>query len=920
MSDHERSDGGGHDTAEPTGTSGPTALDKPPRIPAPKLERGTLIGRYVVVDVLGEGGMGVVYAAYDPELDRKVAIKLLQGGSRSHGDQGWLQREAQALGRLAHPNVIAVHDVGTLDDRVWVAMELVDGTTLRLWRQLARSWREVQAVMLAAGAGLSAAHHAGLIHRDFKPENVLVGADGRVRVMDFGLARNVDFEEPAARTSDLEIAARSPLAESLTIAGSVLGTPAYMAPEIFEASPASPRSDQFAFGVTLYEMLYQQRPYAKRAFATLPRPEHLEPRPAPKSDVPARIHRVAMRAIALDPEQRFASMDELLAELAIDPLARRRQLVLGGVGASFIGAVVVATIKLSSPAVDRTQLCKGVERHLVGVWDPAVRSKVKAAFAATDRPFKDNAFTAITTSLDRYTTQWTAAVTESCEATQLRGEQAEEVQALRQDCFDERLAVLGSFTKQLASADDALVDKASNGALALEREESVARCADVVALKLPNQPTEDIRAQVRVAKDKLAEAHGAVLTGNYGRGINAATEAGKLAKAIPFEPVYAEAELVRGSAIMQLGNLPDALVAMEAAAWSGLAGKRDDVTANAAIYMAFMLANNVDKRAEAQLWSALSKAAIERVGSPPVLELLHLQTEGVLRANRGDLIGAAQSHRKAFERALTYYGKDNPQLAQSHLLLGATLAAIGDFVGALPHYEAAVRMASAWLGADHPDTALMHSGLANCYHHTGQAAKARAEFRIALEIRERVFGPNSPILIPTLNNTAELFADEGELEQALVLATRAKQLVERALGKSNPYFPTVLATYGEILFAMKRYSEARTAFDDALAVAERTKAPVLGVVLADRAKLARAETQWKESAGYDERAIAALEASTGKTAVDLWKPLTGLALAKLHDGKPAEARPLLERALAVAKGKVPESSLKELTDAIARTR
>ena len=948
MSDRERS-----------GTDAETVVDKPgdeitgatrregsqrsrPRDePEARLSRGTLVGRYVIVDVIGEGGMGVVYAAYDHELDRKVAIKLLQGaettgsaGKSGAGGQLWLQREAQALGRLSHPNVVAVHDVGTLPgDRVWVAMELVDGVTLRGWLKHPRSWRDVRAVMLEAGAGLAAAHRAGLIHRDFKPENVLVGNDGRARVMDFGLARQTDqrAEDPkAARTSDLSIETRSPLSESLTIAGSVVGTPAYMAPEIFGghdaagAGAASPRSDQFAFGVTLYELLFLQRPYDKRAFAAdAPRPKDLAPKEPPKNTVPARIQRIAMRAIAIDPAARFATMDDLLAELAIDPMARRRKVMAGVAAVGVVGAAVVATMKLTgggAPAEDRSLLCKGADRHLAGIWDGDVKAAVERAFDATDKPFKHTAFTAIATTLDRYATEWTAAVTDSCEATQLRGEQTAEVQSLRQDCFDERLAVLRSFTGLLAKADDLLVEKASNGALALEREEAVSRCADIAALKAPNQPTEAIRPRVLEAKSKLADAHAGVLAGNYGRAINMSTEAGKLAKAIPFDPTYAEAELVRGMSIMQLGNQPDAIAALTTAAFAGLRGKRDEITVNAGLYLTFMLANQTDKRAEAKLWLDLSKAALVRIGSPPNLELLQLQTEGVLRATGGDLIGAAEAHTKALDKAKELYGKDNPQLAQSHQMLGATLGGSGNYAAARPHYEAALAMAIRWLGADHPDVALMHSGLASCYHYTGEPEKARAEFKLALDIRERVFGPNSPVLIPTLNNFAELLRDENDLEQALANAKRAKSLVDRMLGKNHPYYPTVTATTGQILVMLGRHDEARTMLDDAVAVGEKAKSPYFGTVLSERAKLARVENRWPEAEAMYAKAITALETAAGKQAVDLWKPLTGLALAKLHANKPAEARPLLERALAVAKGNVPESTLAETREALARTQ
>ncbi len=252
-----------------------------PRDPsAEALERGAAVGRYVILDRIGAGGMGVVYAAYDPELDRRVALKLLRTDRFAAPGHLRLLREAKALARLTHPNVVAVHDAGTFGDQVFVAMELVEGETLRQWLEAgARSWREVLDRLLAAGRGLAAAHAAGLVHRDFKPENVLLGRDGRVRVVDFGLAKALAdaAEEPAAPDSGGELA--SPLTEW----GAVLGTPAYMAPEQIRGIAADARSDQFSFCVALYEALYGERPFGKGPRETPSRGARLRGPPAPRS-------------------------------------------------------------------------------------------------------------------------------------------------------------------------------------------------------------------------------------------------------------------------------------------------------------------------------------------------------------------------------------------------------------------------------------------------------------------------------------------------------------------------------------------------------------------------------------------------------------------------------------------------------------
>jgi serine/threonine protein kinase len=322
-----------------------------------ELPLGARFGRYIVLDWLGAGGMGVVYAAYDPELTRKVALKVLTSdGSRSPAElpiRALLMREAQAMAQLAHPNVVAVHDVGSVDGRVFIAMEFVEGVTLTNWLAAERrAPGEIITTFLAAGDGLAAAHAAGVIHRDFKPDNVLIGNDGRVRVTDFGLARLAPGE-PSGGTQG----GRGKPAQAVSTARSgVVGTPAYMAPEQYLGRSADARADQFSFAVALHEALYGKRPFAPVELAIRAEtPGRLVA--GPRSGVSSALRRALSRALSLDPAQRHASMAELLAVLA--PRQRRgRALALAAILA--IAAAVTSAgayaSHLRAAAEQRTEL------------------------------------------------------------------------------------------------------------------------------------------------------------------------------------------------------------------------------------------------------------------------------------------------------------------------------------------------------------------------------------------------------------------------------------------------------------------------------------------------------------------------------------------------------------------------------------
>ncbi|MGI5862298.1 MAG: serine/threonine-protein kinase, partial [Myxococcales bacterium] len=404
-------------SSNPVGLDGsPADLDKTLRS-APgrstRLARGTLVGRYLLLDQIGEGGMATIYSAYDAELDRKVAIKLMKldpGGGSLESARARLLREAQAAARLSHPNVVSVYDAGAFGDELFMAMELVVGETLRSWlARPGRSLKEILAVFLAAGEGLAAAHAAGLVHRDFKPENVLIGSDGRARVSDFGLARIESRQGPLVPDA---AASLQPL--EATAVGAVLGTPAYMAPEQFEGRATDPRTDQFAFCVALWEALFGARPFAGDDFWSIRQNVLAGKICAPKREasVPAWLRRVLERGLSSRIEDRFPSFDELLAALRRD----RRRRILRTVRRVAMVGLAFAAIGLAVFGYHRESTrCEREAVALVEpIWTPASRRAIERSLGTDGKQLGPMAARALETYFD----EWRASWKQACEARQ----------------------------------------------------------------------------------------------------------------------------------------------------------------------------------------------------------------------------------------------------------------------------------------------------------------------------------------------------------------------------------------------------------------------------------------------------------------------------------------------------------------------
>jgi eukaryotic-like serine/threonine-protein kinase len=467
------------------------------------------IGRFQLLERVGRGGMGTVYSAYDPDLDRRVALKLVStadGASRAR-----LLAEARALARLSHPHVVPVHDVELVDDWVCIVMEFVRGQTLRAYcADAGRPERDIVRVYRQAAEGLQAAHRAGLLHGDFKPDNAIVGADGRVRVVDFGLARPVSEVVPTS-------------AEQVEVSPRPGGTPGYMAPELQAATGAVAAAvDQYSFCASLKEALGGQ---------------------APRWLLPA-----LERGLATEPADRFPSMAELLRELARDPSAiRTRRRVTAALAIGTAALAVGAFVTGRRLPGDEGGLCEQSAEKIAGVWNHATAARVRAAldgggaYGAVLRP-------RLLARIDHYAEQWRRSRRSAC-AAHRRGEQSSALFDRRMACLDNGHQALGALIDLLARQGAALPD----AVMAARALPPVERCDDAEALLAGTRPPPPGRsAEVARLDGELARA-GVLLAAGRAEAARAAADpvvAG--ARRTGYTPLLARALLTRGHAEMRL--------------------------------------------------------------------------------------------------------------------------------------------------------------------------------------------------------------------------------------------------------------------------------------------------------------------------------------------------------------------------------
>jgi serine/threonine-protein kinase len=875
----------------------------------PGFRRGDKLHRFIVLELLGQGGMGSVVSAYDPDLDRKVAIKVLRAdiideGSAGRGQQRLL-REAQAMAKLSHPNVVTVHEVGTVGDRVFVAMEFIDGQTLRSWlKEKPRAWREVVEVFVQAGRGLAAAHAAALVHRDFKPDNAMVRKDGRVCVMDFGLASAsamVAPEDGSSEGAGAGLAARTPLSVTLTQAGALLGTPTYMAPEQHERKHVDARADQFSFCVALYEGLWGERPFEGTDYTQLlcnVTQGKMRPPPA-ESPVPGWVRDAVLRGLSVDPERRFPSMEALLQALATDPGAAQRRRLRVGAKVAVAVLSTVAALGLSRSA--ETHLCEGMQGELAGVWDDSTKGAVQKAFVETRRPYALDTYARVARLLDAYAAGWIAMRTEACEATHKRHEQSEHLFDLRIQCLNRRRSQMAALTALFAKGPDLeALEKAVDAAAGLT---PVAGCADVAALAaavpLPEDPV--VRAKVEALRRRLDEAETLEKAGKYQAGLSIAKAVAEETQPISYPPIQAESLYLLGCLQEDAGDAKAAEATLGPAVQRAALAKDDGLLARIWIELVWILGAQ-GRAGEVLALGRVAEAAAARAGD-----------QGSLRAQlfRGlgrayGMQGKPAEARSYYERALSFWegahGPEHPIVGRALSNLGSALVDEGKLSLARSHFERALAITEKAVGPQHPFMATILNNLGMVAGRLGKPALAQSYYERALALWESALGPEHPRVATALNNLGTELTEKGRLSAARSFFERARAIWEKTGGPQHPHVAGVLNNLGMVANRQGKPAEAQRYYERALGISERAfgpKHPDVAMALSNLGEVLNGQGKYAEARSSYERALAIWEAALGRDHPDVAEALTGLGKTLLGLRRPSEAASSLERALRI---------------------
>ena len=830
------------------------------------LPRGHVLGRYVVLAELGSGAMGRVYQAFDPKLDRRIAIKVLRldrlEGPRAERAERRLLREAQALAKLRHPNVVAVHDVESTPEGLAVTMDYIEGRTLRGWlAEHPRTWREVVSVMGGAAEGLAAAHRAGLVHRDFKPDNVMIDGRGSAHVVDFGLAQAFDSAALSGEHSiEASRSSQAPILDSRTMAHA--GTPAYMAPEQHRGVGVGPAADQFAYCVTLYEALWGQRPFPGRDLASLTHSVLGGNVDAPprSSDVPRHVREVVLRGLMTAPEDRFETMDALLEALGHDPATRRHRIV-AGVGVVFMGGLA-AWGWIDARA--KTPPCQAGAQRAAEAWNDDHRTAVTDALLATELPYAATTAQAVTAALDEYASAWASMLDEACAATKIDKQQSERMLDLRTACLQGRKQSLAAAVEVLADADAEVVQNAGQVVGALP---PLSWCSDLEALDQVVPPPEDpaIREEVDQLRGVLALAESLEQAGKFEDADGRLSEIEAAVRDCEYLPLEAEWLRARGSVADSRGDAAQGEVLLSRAVAAAMRAKHDTLMAATMTELVYVVGNHLARADDGLVWADLAEAAIDRVG------------DARLRAR-------LQNHR------------------------GMTLDGAGRYEEALAALAEAKALFEELEGPEGWDTISARASYASTLESLGRFEQSEAEYAEVLAATERAVGTEHPDYAAMLTNFALRQIDGGRVEAGIDNLHRARTIFEEVHGAEHPHLGAVWMNLAVAHYQADDYEKTREALERALAINEATLGPEHPDVATAVGNLGGITFQLDDmeaAENYSKRSLDLLIKARGPEHPDVGGAWLQLGVVRREKGRLAEALTAMQRAETILRAKLP---------------
>ena len=889
-----------------TSVLGSTTPDRPV---GPAIELGALFGRYLPIEELGRGGMGRVLRAYDPKLQREVALKLLHARAVDHVGRARMVREARTMAKLSHPNVVAVYDV---DDHprygVALAMELVEGTTLARWlRASPRAWTEILAAFVEAGRGLAAAHAEGLLHRDFKPANVLVahadregtGARGPCKVTDFGLAK------PEHETSIVD-GVPTPLgaeddeaSNALTQAGTVMGTPRYMAPEQHRGEALTSAADQFAFCVALWESLHGEPPFAGDTRDELVA-NVLSGKlrsSARAGAVPGWLRRACVRGLSVEPAQRWPSMNALL-----DALAKGRARAAMRKGVAAVGVLVLLGVGVEAQRrwalAERTAACEASGAEVEVAWNAERQQALRDALVGTGVSYAARAADKAAPWLERQAGAWREARVEACLDADVRGRWDRETLDRSLWCLEERRVELQSLVDELMRAD---ADVLPNVVAAAAGLASVAACRDEAVLETQIPPPPGDREALRAVRAEVIRADKLEQAGRYDDGLAVARAALEQAEALGWPPLAAAARLQVGWLLEQRGAHAEAEAKLERAYFQAAKGDVPEVAVDAALALAYVTGARAARHADGRRWAQLADVALDDVPDGE-----QLRRAALLSNLAGIHLSAGEyaEGRAALEQAIAIQeaalGPDHPSLARSLNNLASIDASAGSYEQAKQLHARALALWQETLGPEHPLVAGGLTNLANDHLVTGNYDEARRLHEQAIAIQEEALGLEHPELARSLLNLAADHEAIGDYREVESLSKRALAILERSpddvlVARSLDHLANARGASGDT-------EGARQLYERALAIRERTfgpEHPGVADSLNNLANVHEVSGEYDEARVLHERALAIREKVFGPEHPIVAHSLVGVAWVALEQHRASEAIPFARRALAL---------------------